>query len=296
MSAQPGWYDAGVPGRERWWDGGQWTAHERDVSPPAPTGGGFAGAAGAPVAAQSPLTAPAPGWYPAPGTAVLRWWEGRHWTGFRIKDGRPGTDGVTAEQPATAWVLGGLFLLVGVSQLLISFSTGYFGSGIPFIALGALWLVIAARTSALRRMPAPATAPVFPDFVRPLPGEQEGAGAGWYPVARTGSRWWTGTRWAEYVVTRFGIRPTFHGRRAILATRIMVWIFLGMGVLCALAGVLLTAGAADDSDMLFAGVTAIVLGILFVLLWIALLISSRTQARLLLVPATPPAAPAPHQG
>ena len=34
MAVQPGWYPAGVSGRERWWDGLQWTAYEREVAAP----------------------------------------------------------------------------------------------------------------------------------------------------------------------------------------------------------------------------------------------------------------------
>ncbi|WP_085510801.1 DUF2510 domain-containing protein [Plantibacter flavus] len=26
MTAAPGWYEAGTPGKLRWWDGTQWTA------------------------------------------------------------------------------------------------------------------------------------------------------------------------------------------------------------------------------------------------------------------------------
>lgn len=34
----PGWYEGGVPGEQRWWDGVAWTAHARPTpaAPPAP--------------------------------------------------------------------------------------------------------------------------------------------------------------------------------------------------------------------------------------------------------------------
>lgn len=292
MDVQPGWYVAGVPGRERWWDGYAWTAHERDAPAPAPVVQPVAPAA--PLAQAAPMTSaptlPAPGWYQVPGSDLLRWWEGRYWTGFRIKNGRPGTDGVTVEQPVMAWVLGGMFVLLGGMQFLLSLSGGvYIGAGIPFIVLGALWFAIAVRTAALRRTPAPATAPAFPDVVRPLPGEQEGPSAGWYPVTKAATRWWTGARWAQYIATRNGIRPTFHGHRAIVAMRVVVWGILGLALLGVIGGIVLMAVAPGDAALTFVGAAMLIFGIVFVLLWVVLFLSGRMQERLLRIPAGPPA-------
>ena len=157
MDAQPGWYDAGVSGRQRWWDGQRWTEHERSA------------------------VGSSPGWYAVPGGSDLRWWEGRYWTEFRIRGGRFGVEGASVEQPAVPWVLGPLFLAVGGLQLAMSSSLGSVstGTGVLFLALGVIWLAIGARTAALRRAAPPAGVAFAGPLVRPLPGEQEGAGAGW---------------------------------------------------------------------------------------------------------------------
>src|SRR5690606_32897545 len=99
-AAQAGWYPAGVPGRERWWDGTQWTEHERDAvvqpppppAPPAPAYAavpqhpvpqhpapqpGYSATPGYAVAPSSaPVAAPAMGWYVFPPSGQPRWWKG----------------------------------------------------------------------------------------------------------------------------------------------------------------------------------------------------------------------------
>ncbi len=101
MNAAPGWYEAETPGRVRWWDGTQWTAHEAPAGP-------FA----TPQPAALPPAGPQPGWYPTkPGE--LRWWDGRIWTGSRVREGRAGIDWATLEQPVFGWVAGGMFLFAG---------------------------------------------------------------------------------------------------------------------------------------------------------------------------------------
>jgi hypothetical protein len=271
VSAAPGWYDAGTPGRVRWWDGVQWTAAEQVVS-----------------------TAPAMGWYPTAG-GPLRWWDGQRWTGLRVKNGVPGTDWATSEQPAMAWVFGGVFLALAGLQ----FAVGALGSiaspnGFLTMLLAGLWFAIAVQSGAVRRIPVPVEAPVVLEAVRPLPGEQEGPGAGWYPVAPRTTRWWSGARWGEYVGTAYGVRPTFHGARSLRILTVLCWVLLGLGVLTLLAGVLLLvlgAAAASASWMAFLGVFLLIAGIVVAVLGAALLLMSRYQRRALVVPAGPPAAP-----
>lgn len=70
----PGWYDEpDSPGRERWWDGEQWTEHRRSGGPEA--------------SGMSLATSATPeGWYPEPGMrGSMRWWDGQQWTAERRK-------------------------------------------------------------------------------------------------------------------------------------------------------------------------------------------------------------------
>lgn len=308
MNAQPGWYDAGVPGRERWWDGTQWSAHERPTptafpaAPPAPaTPQTFAAPQPAPVqvaTAYGAPTGPAPGWYAMPGADEVRWWEGRWWTMFRIRAGRPGNDAFGAEQPSIALGLGVVFLVLGGAQFALSVRTGSFGPGFPLLVLGVLWILAGAQGSALRRKPAPTTAPLHPDVAAPFVGQQDGVGAGWYRVHRRASRWWTGTRWAPYVFfDRWnGIRPTLHGPRTVRTTRIVAWVLAGLGVIGLVGGILLlVAGAASSLPSTMTGFTVMGVAVLFfglVLLacGISLLFMSRIQARILLIPDAPASA------
>lgn len=291
MNAEPGWYDAGTPGMLRWWDGEQWTAHEAAVpappvvTAPAPALPVPAPAAPASVPAAWPL--PEPGWYPTPAGA-LRWWEGRKWTGFRIKEGRPGTDWASSEQPVLAWVFGALFAALAVLQFALGAFTGSVSvAGIAMLLLAALWFAIAVQSQAVQRIPAPAGAAVVSEMIRPLPGEQEGAGAGWHPVARKTTRWWTGTRWSQYIGTVYGIRPTFHGIRALRILLAMAWTVLGVGVLSSLVGIVFLAADADGTATII-GVLFIIGGVLVAVLGLVLLLLSRLQRRILLAPADPP--------
>jgi hypothetical protein len=285
MSAAPGWYDAGTPGRVRWWDGAQWTVHEADAPTPV--------AASAPAVGQMAApTGPVPGWYVTP-SGPTRWWDGQKWTALRTKrDGSHGTDWASTEQVGLAWALGVVFVALGSVQFTLgTVSSTVSFAGFPMLLLAALWFGIAIQTSAVLRIPAPATAPLTTDAFRPLPGEQEGPGAGWYPVSGTTTRWWTGVRWSQYTNTKFGIRPTFHAPQARAALR---WVGIGVFALAAIAlliGVFfIIVGANDPSDytssvigwvtavgaVAFAGVGALVFAM------------TRYQTRLLFPPSEPP--------
>ncbi|MCS5721755.1 DUF2510 domain-containing protein, partial [Herbiconiux sp. CPCC 203406] len=251
----------------------------------------------APYAPQTPHAPQGPplGWYPAPGD-VLRWWDGRRWTGLRVKNGVPGSDWATTEQPGAAWAFGGIFLGLAALQFLL----GALGSivspnGIATLALAALWFAIAAQSQAVRRIPAPTGDAVVIDAVRPLPGEEEGPGAGWFPVAPRFTRWWTGTRWSQYTGTIYGVRPSFQGARAYRVLLIMSWILVGLGVLALLAGIILLVVAAD-SLWAAIGVIVIIGGVLIAVLGLVILLLTRYQRRILLLPTDPPQnkAPASH--
>lgn len=221
MNAQPGWYDAGVPGRQRWWDGTQWSVHERETAeqPVQPA---------VQYAAAQPM-----GWFPVVGTGDVRWWDGAGWTPYRLRDGRPRPDAFAIEPGATGLALGFMFITLGFVQ----FGT-YNLSGQPFFSItpvlffisGAVWLVGGFQTNRLRSLPAPRTVPVFDPSTRPLPGEVENVGAGWYPVSGQVARWWTGNQWSWYVAQKYGVRPTHSGPRGYRVAMILGWILIAVGV------------------------------------------------------------------
>ena len=343
MAAAPGWYDAGVPGRLRWWDGVQWTGHEVDavaaVQPyagvPAQEAQSYSGvptqpaqpyagvpaqpyavvppqqpwqpAYGATASQSQPIhyqaphyqapTGPPMGWYPTP-AGPLRWWDGSKWTGLRVKNGVPGTDWATSEQPGAAWAVGSIFAVLALLQFALGLLTpGPFFSGGGMLVLAVLWFLIAAQSSAVRRIPAPVGDAVVIDAVLPLPGAAEGPGAGWYPVAPRTSRWWTGVRWSQYLGTAFGVRPTFHGARSWRTFKVMLWSLLGFGVLVVVVGIALTvAGNSSPSPdpvslPVVIGVCLVVGGaILALVAGLMFAVSGRTR-RLLFPPDHAPAGP-----
>jgi len=272
----------------RWWDGVQWTAHEAPVQPAVQQ----AVQVPAQQAVQPATPQSAPGWYPT-ADGRLRWWDGTRWTGMRVKDGEPGIDWATTEQPTLAWVFGGVFLALALAQ----FSLAALGglppvNGVLMLAIAVLWFAIAVQGAKVRRIPVPhGTAPVVIDAVRPLPGEQEGIGAGWYPVGSRTTRWWTGTRWSQYTGTQHGLRPTFHGARGFRNYLIVCWVIAGIGVIAALVGIVMLVVVGDDTVGFAVGLVVLIGGILFAVLSGVLLLVSGVQRRLLLLPEHPPKAP-----
>lgn len=282
MNAAPGWYDAGTPGRVRWWDGTQWTPHEVDA--PA--------AVAAPAQPSAAPAGPVPGWYATP-AGPPRWWDGRKWTGLRFRaDGTPGTDWGNTEQVGFTWALGVVFLALASVQLVLGMVTpGVSFAGFPLMLVAALWFGIAIQTTIVLRIPVPTSAPLMLDIVRPLPGEQEGPGAGWYPITGTTSRWWTGARWAEYTNSRFGIRPTFHAARSLAALRVTAIGVFALAALVVVVGIVfIVIGANNPSDYVspVVGWVMAIGGVLFAALGATVIAMNRYQARLLLPPAEPP--------
>lgn len=285
MTTAPGWYDAGTPGRVRWWDGTQWTEHESDAPAAAP-------APSLTTPAQAPLaSAPLPGWY-ATSVESARWWDGKKWTGMRTKNGKPGIDWSTTEQVSVTWVLGAVFAALGSVQFALGTITpGVTFAGIPMLIVAALWFGIGIQTSIVLRIPTPTSAPLMLDVFRPLPGEQEGPGAGWYPISATASRWWTGARWTQYTNSKFGIRPTFHGPQTKITLR---WFSIGVFALAAIVaiiGIVLIVVGTNDPSNYTASVIGWVMaigGVAFAALGALVLAMSRYQTRLLFPPAEPP--------
>jgi len=254
MNAEPGWYDAGVAGAQRWWDGTQWTDHQRAVpqqiqpqatqiqpqaSQPQQHAVQPQQQYAAPVAQRAPM-----GWFPVVGTADVRWWDGSGWTPHRLRDGKPRPDAYATEPASTSVTLGIVFIVLAIVQL-----NNYRLSGQSFLALtpvlfsitGIIWLIGGIRVSQLKKLAAPSTAPVFDPVTRPLPGEAEGPDAGWFPVSGQVTRWWTGTRWSEYISQKVGVRPTHSGARAYRLSMALAWVFAGLGVLGMLIGFTLMA-------------------------------------------------------
>ncbi|KDA05263.1 hypothetical protein DC31_04120 [Microbacterium sp. CH12i] len=245
MNAQPGWYDAGVPGQERWWDGTQWTAHERAVVVAAQAV--QAVQAQQPVQAQyaAPVAQAAPmGWFPVVGTSDVRWWDGGGWTPYRLRDGKSRPDAFAIEPASTGMTLGILFIVLGFTQFNTYSLSGQPGLAITpvlFLASGVIWLIGSFRVSQLKKLSVPSTVPVFDPSTRPLPGEAEGAGAGWYPVAGRVTRWWTGTQWSHYVGQKFGVRPAHAGARGYRVSMIAGWVLAGVGALGVVLGIAMIA-------------------------------------------------------
>lgn len=242
------------------------------------------------MAGNSPQQPPAMGWYPI-ANGDTRWWDGRAWTGMRIRGGAPGIDWATTEQPRTALTMAFIFLVLGLSQIGLYVTTTADASPVLAVIMlvnTALWFVTAGHGFALRRIPAPAVPPIAPDAIRPLPWEAETWGAGWCPMSPQTSRWWTGARWAQYTATRFGVRPTFHGPRAYMTYRTTMWALVGLGAAGVVAGIG-TCALAADSAWTVIGACAIGAGVVLALVGALLASMSRAQRRNLLVPQHPAA-------
>lgn len=268
MSAPQGWYDAGTPGAQRWWDGVQWTAHER-------------------AAAPATLSM---GWYPVPGTTDVRWWDGVMWTPYRVRAGKPRPDWLAIEPPAMGVVLGILFSALAMLQLfsaLISRSPGNFVFPVLLLSAAVIWFVGAAYSSGVRKLPAPQSAPIVDAVVQPLPGEVEGPGAGWYPMTRQVSRWWTGSRWTWYIGMKFGPRPGHAGPRGYLASMIVGWCVAALaviGVIVAVVGGVMAQSPVTGFMIVFGIMIAVVMGGLGAFT----LLLTRSRRNALLLPTTPP--------
>lgn len=292
MTAQPGWYDAGVPGRERWWDGAQWTAHERPVETAAAPAPGVVG--GPAPAAQAPM-----GWYPVPGTTEVRWWDGRMWTPYKLRNGAPKPEAFAIEPASTGITLGIVFVVIGITQVgLSTFGRSEFSPAWLFFVVGIIWLIGGAHGQRIAKMPPPMTAPIVDADLHPLPGAVEHArpvagagqdavpGAGWYPVAGNVSRWWTGARWSWYVAQKVGVRPGHSGPRAYAVTMVVGWAILGL----TLIGLFISGVSLFDGTPLGigVGVIALVVTLVFIGLGLFLVLYTRARRYAFLIPDGPP--------
>jgi small neutral amino acid transporter SnatA (MarC family) len=262
MSAQPGWYDAEQPGLQRWWDGAGWTEHVRTTpAPPAPLGSPAPGFGAGPISATgtaAPDMRIIPGWYRMPSTGEVRWHTGTIWSGYSLRDGVPKPDRITGSQRSSqGLILAILYLIVGMMQTSLAISNrGFIASGGLFLVLGAFWLYGALRARKRERAPRPVDAAIVLDAVRPLPGEAEAAGAGWYPGDQPGrTRWWTGARWSQYVAKNGEVEPIYGVERSLrIATRMGMWLTIAGAVLLALGIVLLNATRADGIAIFIASI------------------------------------------
>ncbi|MDQ1129192.1 hypothetical protein [Microbacterium sp. SORGH_AS_0888] len=217
-----------------------------------------------------------PGWYENAGGPV-RWWDGRHWTGLRVKDGVPGVDWWMTEPPALAWAAGIVFLVLGGFQL-------------PLLVLPAMWFATAVPSTRVRRIPAPSTAPVAPDVVRPLPGEAEADGAGWYRLSSSVSRWWTGARWANYTDSRAGLRPTFHAPSVLRVFRVLGVSVFALGAAAIVVGAVLVflGHGSDDGAIRGVGWLGVIGGLCCAGLGGLVVAIRAQQKKLLALPEAPP--------
>ena len=271
MSVPAGWYDAGAPGRQRWWDGIQWTAHERGA----------------------PVIAPSSGWYRVPGTSDVRWWDGATWTPYRVRDGRPKPDVFAIEPAVTGIVLGIVFLVLAAMQMLfgaLSRSSLFPWAAVVMAAAGAVWLIGGITTNGLRRLPAPQGAPFVEAVVRPLPGDVEGPGAGWYPVTGQAGRWWTGARWSWYVGMRIGVRPGHFGPRSHLISMVAGWVIAAVALVGLVLGALGIGLAVSGEEAIgaFLGILGILFSLVFAGLALFVLLLTRARRYAMVLPEGPP--------
>ncbi|MBK0417739.1 DUF2510 domain-containing protein [Leucobacter sp. CSA1] len=315
MEIPAGWYDAGVAGRERWWDGTRWTEHEREIlqqhapagadpraadahpSTGAPPGTGpraadarAAGPAPAPAASAQTAAAAAQGipmgWYDVPGGGGIRWRDDRHWTPYRIVDGKPGANWYATEPPLIGYVFGGFFLMIALAQFaLAGLSRQFPVNGILMLLLAVFWMSAGIAGSVVRSRPAPLTTALAPECALPLPGQTEGPGAGWYAVSGSLSRWWSGTRWAHYVAQAGRVRPTFNGERTYRVMLIMAAAMTGLGVVALVVGAILLAAVEPPPwPGVFLLIAGIVLGVVGAILFPVI----RLRRPAFLLPEHPP--------
>ena len=268
MSAPQGWYDAGTPGRQRWWDGSQWGPQER----PAPT------------------AAPPMGWYPVADSSDIRWWDGAVWAPYRVRDGKPRPDLLAVEPPSMGFFLAAFFFVIAMLQLsaaLVTRNPGNFALPVLLLAAAVLWVLAASHSRAVRRMPAPQTAPYVDAEVHPLPGLVEGPDAGWHPVTSQVARWWTGARWTWYIGTKLGARPGHAGPRGYLVSMVLGWI---LAAIAALALVFAVVGAvvAQSPWTGFVIVLGVIIALTFGGLAVFVLLLTRSRRDAMLLPVTPP--------
>lgn len=241
-----------------------------------------------------------PGWYDVPGTDDVRWWNGAAWSPSRlVADGShepaPRTDAWVAGDKATpALVIAAVFAVIGALMAVITLwtiqSLGSWVFGLfPLLmfVFAALMLVVGLRTRAVVSAPGPTHPPQTPDHLRPLPGDAEGPGAGWYPApTEQFLRWWTGTRWAQYVIERGTPVPTHDvervTRRALAQMRGMFFGSLALlvaGIICAVVA---------PENLVGVGVIIAVMAVIFAggiaLVWRTMVRSHRRMA----IPAGPP--------
>lgn len=292
MTAPAGWYASQNPGKLRWWDGAQWTEHECDAP---------AQATQAPQTAQTlPMhTAPAvsagfgpqPGWYPVPGVSEVRWWDGQHWAPYSIGNGGPRGNWYATEPPGIAYVFGAIFLALGLSQLFLStLSPGISVAVLGPLLLGAFWMSAAIALSIVRSRPAPvAGTEVLDPIVQPLPGQAEGDGAAWVALTPRLSRWWSGVRWGEYVVEANRIRPTHGGAKTFRLLKIMAWVVIAIGVIAALAGIVLLILLPSDFLSRAIGVIVLCSGLGLAVVGAILFPIIHMRRHAMLLPEHPPA-------
>lgn len=245
-----------------------------------------------PPAATQP--SPRIGWYRVPGRAdEIRWRDAQHWTAYRIVKGEPGASWFAVEPPLIGYVFGAVFLALAPAQFGLAALAGDFPvSGLLMLLLAGFWLAGAISASVVRGLPLPQDGPLAFAAVEPLPGREEGPGAGWYPVGGSTSRWWSGARWGSYIAVSGRVRPTFTGPKTYRALLVTGAVIVAIGAAALLAGaivLLLLPGGLSvwiGGFLIAAGVLLGVLGgIVFPI--------ARMRRPALLLPEHPPA-PAGH--
>ena len=240
-----------------------------------------------------------PGWYDVPGVQPVetRWWNGAAWSPLQLVNGAPRTDNMVSSQGSKSmrafaifFVVLAVFMCAAAVWLMVLGAGGslLINAG-PMLLLALLYWTIAARTRRVEQLPKPESAPRLIDSLRPMPGDAEGPGAGWYPMAAPNfQRWWTGARWSEYGLEKGVPVPTFDVARTLAnARRTLGWRAI-IGLVAFVVGIALCF--VPDTGVVGIGVMLIIIGLLVAILLGALLLTLRRRTRQLAIPAEGPRA------
>lgn len=222
-----------------------------------------------------------PGWYLVPGREEVRWWSGQKWTPSTLRDGVSHAPLLIGTRQQAYFSIA--FFALAAAQWALASATGgaLIVSAILMTFIAVMYLASGLWGMAIERLPRPDSAvQIPPDSVRPMPGDAEAPGAGWYPLQQAQfarsmagrtrvSRWWTGRRWAHYVSDGQQARPTFTDYRIANFVGISSIVCFALGVIS--GGVIVYLAMMQHADAIVFLSIPIVAAAVFVVLAIVLI-------------------------